>query len=357
MLWDPAFFGVRPHVVLKGGMIAWAQMGDANASIPTPQPVLPRPMFGALRRGARRRPRCTSSPRRRSRPGWPTGSAVDRRLVAVGDTTPADARRTCRRTTRCRDIQVDPDTFTVSVDGEVFEPEPVARAAHGPALLPVLMDLSRAAHAGRLPAARRRARALRRAWSRRSPPGVRHRPRVAGGVPARPAGDLRGGRRRAGRRRVPAVGDADALAGRLDAEADARTPSPALRTASRGSRAAGWSGSAAAPGRTPAWDALPPLQPHHPIALGVAAAAGGLDAPGRARGGRLLVDHRAGHAPPSGCSRMDPLTVAAVTARLAARGRRGRRQRPSDGLPAAADPLLDLLAELHAARKDRLFAS
>jgi len=47
VLWEPAFFGVRPHAVLKGGMIALAAMGDANASIPTPQPVLPRPMFGA----------------------------------------------------------------------------------------------------------------------------------------------------------------------------------------------------------------------------------------------------------------------------------------------------------------------
>ena len=47
VLWEPAFFGVRPHAVVKGGMIAWAAMGDANASIPTPQPVLPRPMFGA----------------------------------------------------------------------------------------------------------------------------------------------------------------------------------------------------------------------------------------------------------------------------------------------------------------------
>ena len=47
VLWEPAFFGVRPHVVVKGGMIAWATMGDANASIPTPQPQLPRPMFGA----------------------------------------------------------------------------------------------------------------------------------------------------------------------------------------------------------------------------------------------------------------------------------------------------------------------
>ncbi|HEY0476237.1 MAG TPA: urease subunit alpha, partial [Kofleriaceae bacterium] len=47
VLWEPAFFGVRPHLVIKGGMIAWGAMGDANASIPTPQPVLPRPMFGA----------------------------------------------------------------------------------------------------------------------------------------------------------------------------------------------------------------------------------------------------------------------------------------------------------------------
>jgi urease subunit alpha len=47
VLWEPAFFGVRPHAVIKGGVIAWAAMGDANASIPTPQPVLPRPMFGA----------------------------------------------------------------------------------------------------------------------------------------------------------------------------------------------------------------------------------------------------------------------------------------------------------------------
>src|SRR5205823_1770490 len=47
VLWHPAFFGVRPHAVVKGGMVAWAAMGDANASIPTPQPVLPRPMFGA----------------------------------------------------------------------------------------------------------------------------------------------------------------------------------------------------------------------------------------------------------------------------------------------------------------------
>src|SRR6202022_2222554 len=50
VLWKPAFFGVKPELVLKGGMISYAQMGDANASIPTPQPVFPRPMFGAFGR-------------------------------------------------------------------------------------------------------------------------------------------------------------------------------------------------------------------------------------------------------------------------------------------------------------------
>ena len=47
VLWEPKFFGVKPHMVIKGGQIAYAQVGDANASIPTPQPVLPRPMWGA----------------------------------------------------------------------------------------------------------------------------------------------------------------------------------------------------------------------------------------------------------------------------------------------------------------------
>ena len=50
VLWKPAFFGVKPELVIKGGFIAGAMMGDGNASIPTPQPVIARPMFGALRR-------------------------------------------------------------------------------------------------------------------------------------------------------------------------------------------------------------------------------------------------------------------------------------------------------------------
>src|SRR5690348_11371278 len=52
VLWRPAFFGVKPEMILKGGFIAYAQMGDANASIPTPQPVFPRPMFASFGRAA-----------------------------------------------------------------------------------------------------------------------------------------------------------------------------------------------------------------------------------------------------------------------------------------------------------------
>ena len=50
VLWKPAMFGAKPDLVIKGGYIAWAQMGDPNASIPTPQPVMMRPQFGALGR-------------------------------------------------------------------------------------------------------------------------------------------------------------------------------------------------------------------------------------------------------------------------------------------------------------------
>jgi urease len=51
VLWSPGFFGAKPELVIKGGIIAWAPMGDANASIPTPEPVIMRPMFGATGKG------------------------------------------------------------------------------------------------------------------------------------------------------------------------------------------------------------------------------------------------------------------------------------------------------------------
>lgn len=124
VLWDPAFFGVKPQLVIKGGQIAYAQMGDANASIPTPQPVLPRPMFGAIGRA----PAANSL-------NFVTRTALDDGLVdrlrlgkrfapirSTRGVTKADMRENDARP----HVEVDPDTFTVTIDGEPVEPAPAA---------------------------------------------------------------------------------------------------------------------------------------------------------------------------------------------------------------------------------------
>ena len=120
VLWDPAFFGVRPHAVVKGGMIAWAQMGDANASIPTPQPVLPRPMFGAAPTVAAH----TSV-------AWVAPAAIEqgvdanvaRRLVAIENTRQI-GKADMVENTATPDIRIDPVTFTVEIDREVMTEAP-----------------------------------------------------------------------------------------------------------------------------------------------------------------------------------------------------------------------------------------
>jgi urease subunit alpha len=122
VLWEPAFFGVRPHTVVKGGMIAWAAMGDANASIPTPQPVLPRPMFGAAPLAAAATSLAFVAPAAID-DGLADRLAVRRRLVAV-----ADVRRRTKADLPRNDalpaITVEPDTFTVRIDGDVVEAAP-----------------------------------------------------------------------------------------------------------------------------------------------------------------------------------------------------------------------------------------
>jgi urease accessory protein len=147
--------------------------------------------------------------------------------------------------------------------------------------------------------------------------------------------------------------DADRHAA-LDAEADARTPSPALRAASRQQgRGLVRVGRRAWP--SPAWEALPE-RPHHPLALGVAAHAAGLTPADAAAAAAYLSIS----GPATAAQRllaMDPLAVAALTARLAPDIDAVATEAAVAGLPAATDPLLDLLAELHAARKDRFFAS
>ncbi|SDO87370.1 urease subunit alpha [Actinacidiphila guanduensis] len=124
VLWEPAFFGVKPDLVLKGGQIAYAQMGDANASIPTPQPVLPRPMFGGV--GAA--PAANSV-------NFVTQDALDDNLperlgLAKQFTATASTRAVTKADMRENDarphVEVDADTFTVRIDGKPVEPSPAA---------------------------------------------------------------------------------------------------------------------------------------------------------------------------------------------------------------------------------------
>ncbi|MEO3802635.1 urease subunit alpha [Nonomuraea sp. B1E8] len=125
VLWSPAFFGVKPDLVLKGGVVAWAQMGDANASIPTPQPVLPRPMFGASPVTAAATSLHFVAPAALDA-GLAGRLAVRRRLAPV-----QDVRRRGKSAMPLNDalprIEVAPDTFEVRVDGELIEPAPAAR--------------------------------------------------------------------------------------------------------------------------------------------------------------------------------------------------------------------------------------
>ncbi|MDC7335537.1 urease subunit alpha [Streptomyces lydicus] len=124
VLWDPAFFGVKPQLVIKGGQIAYAQMGDANASIPTPQPVLPRPMFGATGKA----PGSNSVnfvSQQALEDNLPERLPLAKRYEAIRSTrgvTKADMRNN----DALPRVQVDPDTFTVTIDGELVEPRPAA---------------------------------------------------------------------------------------------------------------------------------------------------------------------------------------------------------------------------------------
>lgn len=124
VLWEPAFFGVRPHAVIKGGMIAWAAMGDANASIPTPQPVLPRPMFGAAPAAAAATSVHFVAPQALE-DGLADRLDVRRKLLAV-----SNVRRVGKAQMPLNDalprIEVDADTFTVRIDGEVWQEQPAA---------------------------------------------------------------------------------------------------------------------------------------------------------------------------------------------------------------------------------------
>ena len=121
VLWEPAFFGTKPEMVIKGGVIAFSQMGDANASIPTPQPVYPRPMFGSFGKAV-----------------GPTSLAFVSEVSAEHVSKNYGLSKSVTAVSRCRtigkadmklndvtpDISVDPETYVVTVDGQSLTCEP-----------------------------------------------------------------------------------------------------------------------------------------------------------------------------------------------------------------------------------------
>ncbi|WP_435231084.1 urease subunit alpha [Streptomyces althioticus] len=122
VLWEPKFFGVKPQLVLKGGQIAYAQMGDANASIPTPQPVLPRPMFGATGRA----PAANSVnfvAQAALDAGLPDRLGLGKRWAVI-DSTRAVTKADMRENDALPDVRIDPDSFAVRIDGELVEATP-----------------------------------------------------------------------------------------------------------------------------------------------------------------------------------------------------------------------------------------
>jgi urease subunit alpha len=123
VLWNPAFFGVKPEMVLMGGMIVCAQMGDPNASIPTPQPVYSRPMFGAMGRAVEH-----------SAITFVSGAAIDagmreklglaKQLVAVKNTRGGIGKSSMMLNNATPQMEVHPETYEVRANGELLTCEP-----------------------------------------------------------------------------------------------------------------------------------------------------------------------------------------------------------------------------------------
>ncbi len=123
VIWSPAFFGVKPDCIIKGGMIAAAPMGDPNASIPTPQPVHYRPMFGAYGRAT-----ASTSVTFVSKAAIDTGLAarlgLAKKLVAVENTRSGISKASMIHNDATPNVEVDPETYVVKADGEVLVCEP-----------------------------------------------------------------------------------------------------------------------------------------------------------------------------------------------------------------------------------------
>ena len=123
VLWKPGFFGVKPELVIKGGSIVWAQMGDANASIPTPGPVHGRPMFAAF--GKALAPSCLTFVSQAALDGdLPRKLGLERPCVPVLNTRSGIGKAAMKNNTALPQVEVDPQTYEVFANGELLSCEP-----------------------------------------------------------------------------------------------------------------------------------------------------------------------------------------------------------------------------------------
>ena len=125
VLWKPQFFGTKPEVVIKGGVIAWAQMGDPNASIPTPQPVFMRPMFGGFGRASSPISMAFTS-HAALEAGTVAGYGLKKQLKAV-ENCRSVRKNDMKLNDATPDLSVDPETYEVKADGVRLECDPAEK--------------------------------------------------------------------------------------------------------------------------------------------------------------------------------------------------------------------------------------
>jgi len=125
VLWNPAFFGVKPEIVLMAGTIVCAQMGDPNASIPTPQPVYSRPMFGAFGRSVERSAVCFVSEAAQA-DGIGDKLGLAKQTIAVQNTRNI-GKSSLMLNTATPHMEVNPETYEVRADGELLTCEPATK--------------------------------------------------------------------------------------------------------------------------------------------------------------------------------------------------------------------------------------
>ena len=123
VVWSPAFFGAKPDLVIKGGSIAAAPMGDPNASIPTPQPVHYRPMFGAFGKAVTSTSLVFVSQAAMAN-GLRSRLGTDKEMVAVENVRGGISKKSMIHNDATPDIRIDPETYAVVADGELLVCEP-----------------------------------------------------------------------------------------------------------------------------------------------------------------------------------------------------------------------------------------